>query len=134
MMGLKASMKILIVDDTGTMRKIIKKMLNQLGFTNITEADDGITAWPMIQEASKEGEPYEFVISDWDMPKMSGLELIKNIRADEKANKTPFLMITAEAEQSNVIIAIKAGVNNFIVKPFSADILKEKIVKIFPSK
>lgn len=131
-MALKANMKILVVDDMSTMRKIIKKMLNQLGFTNITEADDGAVAWPKLQEAHTAGEPYEFVVSDWNMPTMSGLDLIKNIRQDENLKKTPFLMITAEAEQGNVVIAVKAGVNNFIVKPFSAEVLKEKIVKIFP--
>lgn len=125
-------MKILVVDDMATMRKIIKKMLNQLGFTNITEADDGAVAWPMLQEAQTNGEPFEFVVSDWNMPSMTGLDLIKNIRAHETLNKTPFLMITAEAEQGNVVIAVKAGVNNFIVKPFSAEVLKEKIAKIFP--
>jgi two-component system, chemotaxis family, chemotaxis protein CheY len=133
-MGLKANMKILVVDDMSTMRKIIKKMLNQFGFTNITEADDGAMAWPMLQEAFNGGEPFEFVISDWNMPQMSGLDLIKNIRADENLKKTPFLMVTAEAEQGNVVTAVKAGVNNFVVKPFSAEVLKEKISKIFPQK
>lgn len=130
-MSLKATMKIIVVDDMSTMRKIIKKMLNQIGFTNITEADDGATAWPLIQKAHADGEPFEFIVSDWNMPSMTGLELVKAVRAAEGFNKTPFLMITAEAEQGNVVIAVKAGVSNFIVKPFSAEVLKEKISKIF---
>lgn len=131
-MALKADMKILVVDDMATMRKIIKNMLTQIGFTNLTEADDGEPAWKMIQEAQEVGAPYEFIVSDWNMPKMSGLDLLKNIRSTPKFKNLPFLMITAEAEQSNVVIAVKAGVSNFIVKPFSAQVLKEKISKIFP--
>ena len=106
-------------------------MLGQIGFTNITQADDGATAWPLIEKAHADGEPYEFILSDWNMPVMSGLDLLKKIRATESLAKTPFLMITAEAEQGNVVIAVKAGVSNFIVKPFSAQVLKEKIEKIF---
>ena len=101
-------------------------MLGQIGFTNITQADDGSTAWPLIEKATKEGVPYEFILSDWNMPKMSGLDLLKKMRATDEFKKTPFLMITAEAEQGNVVIAVKAGVSNFIVKPFSAQVLKEK--------
>lgn len=106
-------------------------MLGQIGFTNITEADDGATAWPMMENAIKEGAPYEFIVSDWNMPQMSGLDLLKKVRATPGLEKLPFLMITAEAEQGNVVIAVKAGVSNFIVKPFSAAVLKEKIDKIF---
>jgi len=130
-MTLKADIKILIVDDMSTMRKIIKNMLTQIGFTNLSEADDGASAWPMIEGAIKEGRPYEFIISDWNMPLMSGLDLLKNVRSTAGLEKLPFLMITAEAEQGNVVIAVKAGVSNFIVKPFSAQVLKEKIDKIF---
>ena len=130
-MALKANIKILVIDDMATMRKIIKNMLGQIGFTNITEADDGATGLPMIEEANGTDEPYEFIVSDWNMPQMSGLELLKKLRADDKYKKLPFLMITAEAEQGNVVVAVKAGVSNFIVKPFSAQVLKEKIDKIF---
>jgi two-component system chemotaxis response regulator CheY len=130
-MALKADIKILVVDDMSTMRKIIKNMLGQIGFTNITEADDGATAWPMIENAIKEGSPYEFIVSDWNMPQMSGLDLLKRVRDTAGLEKLPFLMITAEAEQGNVVIAVKAGVSNFIVKPFSPAVLKEKIDKIF---
>ncbi len=130
-MALKADMKILVVDDMATMRKIIKNMLSQIGFTNITEADDGATAWPLIEQAKESGESYEFIVSDWNMPQMSGLELLKKVRSTEGLSTLPFLMITAESEQGNVVIAVKAGVSNFIVKPFSAQVLKEKIDKIF---
>ncbi|EQC43951.1 response regulator [Bacteriovorax sp. Seq25_V] len=130
-MALKANMKILVIDDMATMRKIIKNMLGQIGFTNITEADDGATALPMIEKATEVGEPYEFIVSDWNMPQLTGLDLLKKLRASEEYKKLPFLMITAEAEQGNVVIAVKAGVSNFIVKPFSAQVLKEKIDKIF---
>lgn len=130
-MAIKADIKILIVDDMSTMRKIIKNMLSQIGFTNITEADDGANAWPLIQGAIKEGKPFEFIVSDWNMPQMSGLDLLKHVRETPGLEKLPFLMITAEAEQGNVVIAVKAGVSNFIIKPFSAQVLKEKIDKIF---
>ena len=130
-MTIKANIKILVIDDMATMRKIIKNMLTQIGFTNITEADDGATAWPMIQEALETDTPYEFIVSDWNMPQMSGLDLLKHVRDTEALKPLPFLMITAEAEQGNVVIAVKAGVSNFIVKPFSAAVLKDKIEKIF---
>lgn len=130
-MALKANMKILVIDDMATMRKIIKNMLGQIGFTNIQEADDGATAWPIIEKAREVGEPFEFIVSDWNMPQMTGLDLLKKMRAMEEYKKLPFLMITAEAEQGNVVIAVKAGVSNFIVKPFSAQVLIEKIDKIF---
>lgn len=130
-MAMKLDMKVLIVDDMSTMRKIIKNMLSQIGFTNLTEADDGATAWPMIQNAIENKVPYDFIVSDWNMPQMSGLDLLKKVRETEGLEKLPFLMITAEAEQGNVVIAVKAGVSNFIVKPFSPQVLKEKIEKIF---
>lgn len=130
-MALKLDMKVLIVDDMSTMRKIIKNMLTQIGYTNITEADDGATAWPMITGAIDAKVPFEFIVSDWNMPQMSGLDLLKKVRETPGLEKLPFLMITAEAEQGNVVIAVKAGVSNFIVKPFSPQVLKEKVEKIF---
>jgi two-component system chemotaxis response regulator CheY len=105
-------MKILVVDDMSTMRKIIKNMLTQIGFTNIAEADDGATAWPMIQSAISEGKPYEFILSDWNMPQMSGLDLLKNVRSTPGLEKLPFLMITAEAEQGNVVIAVREKITS----------------------
>ena len=130
-MAIKSDTKILVVDDMSTMRKIIKNMLTQIGFTNISEADDGATAWPLIEGAIKDGKPFEFIVSDWNMPKMTGIDLLKNVRSTPGLEKLPFLMITAESEQGNVVIAVKAGVSNFIIKPFSAQVLKEKIDKIF---
>lgn len=131
-MPINPNMKTIVIDDMMTMRKIITKMLKQIGFTNVVEADDGATAWPLIQEAQESGEPFEFIVSDWNMPKMSGLDLLVKIRATEGIKDTPFLMVTAEAEQSNVIKVVQAGVSNFVVKPFKPDTLKEKIQKIFP--
>ena len=118
--------KILIVDDMSTMRRIVKNLLKQLGYSNFTEADDGATALPLLQSDS-----FDFVVSDWNMPQMTGLELLKNIRADEKLKNIPVLMVTAEAEKEKIVDAVKAGVNNYIVKPFTADTLKEKLEKIF---
>ncbi len=131
-MAFDPKQKILIIDDMNTMRKIIKNMLGKMGCVDIHEADDGAPAWEMIQQAHESGQPFQFIVSDWNMPGMSGLDLLKNLRADERFKSLPFLMVTAEAEQANVIIAVKAGVSNFIVKPFSIVTLKEKIDKIFP--
>lgn len=130
-MAFDPKQKILVVDDMGTMRKIIKNMLTKMGCNNIHEADDGAPAWQMIQDAHEQNQPFQFIVSDWNMPKMTGLDLLKNLRDDERFKTLPFLMITAEAEQSNVVVAVKAGVSNFIVKPFSIITLKEKIDKIF---
>lgn len=130
-MAIKASMRILVVDDMSTMRKIVKKTLKDIGFTNLEEADDGATAWPIIEQGAKEGKPIEFIVSDWNMPMMSGLELLKKVRASEEHKTVPFLMVTAEAEQKNVVVAVKEGVSNYIVKPFTPDSLKAKIAKIF---
>lgn len=130
-MAFDPKQKILVVDDMGTMRKIIKNMLTKMGCNNIHEADDGAPAWQMIQDAHEQNQPFQFIVSDWNMPKMTGLDLLKNLREDERFKTLPFLMITAEAEQSNVVVAVKAGVSNFIVKPFSIITLKEKIDKIF---
>jgi len=113
------------------MRKIVKSMMLKLGCSDITEADDGIPAWELIINAQAMGKPFGLVLSDWNMPGMNGLDLLKKVRADEKVKKTPFLMITAEGEQGNVLIAVKAGVSNFVVKPFSQQVLEEKIKKIF---
>ena len=122
------NMQIMSVDDFSTMRRIIKTLLKQLGYTNVVEADDGSTAWEMLQQ-----NKVDFIISDWNMPKMTGLELLKKVRQDDNLKDIPFLMVTAEAEKENVIKAVQAGVNNYVVKPFTADILKEKIEKIFGS-
>ncbi|BCL70689.1 Chemotaxis protein cheY [Vibrio nigripulchritudo MADA3029] len=120
------NMKILIVDDFSTMRRIVKNLLRDLGFNNTQEADDGLTALPML----KKGE-FDFVVTDWNMPGMQGIDLLKNIRADDELKHLPVLMITAEAKREQIIEAAQAGVNGYIVKPFTAATLKEKLDKIF---
>lgn len=121
-----ANIKILVVDDFSTMRRIVKNILKQLGYQNIEEAEDGAQAYSKL----KSGD-FSFVVSDWNMPNMDGLELLKKIRSDEGLKHLPVLMVTAEAEKEKVIEAIKAGVSNYIVKPFTADVLKEKMERIF---
>lgn len=119
-------MKILIVDDFSTMRRIVKNLLRDLGFNHTAEADDGQSAWPMLQTGK-----FDFLVTDWNMPVMDGLELLKTVRADEKLKDMPVLMVTAEAKRDQIVIAAQAGVNGYVVKPFTAIILKEKIDKIF---
>lgn len=120
------NMKILIVDDFSTMRRIIKNLLRDLGFTNTVEADDGTTALPILQ-----GGTIDFLVTDWNMPGMTGIELLRAVRADEKLKTIPVLMVTAEAKRDQIIAAAQAGVNGYVVKPFTAVALKEKIEKIF---
>ncbi len=119
------SIKILIVDDFATMRRILKNILKQLGFKTLVEADDGTTAWEIL-----EGQSIDLIISDWNMPKMTGLELLKKVRASDKYKGTPFLMVTAEAQKQNVIEAVQAGVSNYVVKPFTAEAISDKLEKI----
>ncbi len=118
--------KILVVDDMSTMRRIIKTILNQLGYTNIDEAENGKQALAKLKK-----EKFDFVITDWNMPEMDGLSLVKAIRSDDELKHLPVLMVTAEAKKENVMEALKAGVNNYIVKPFTPEVLKEKMEKIF---
>ena len=118
--------RILVVDDMSTMRRIIKTILNQLGYTNIEEAENGKQALAKLKK-----EKFDFVITDWNMPEMDGLSLVKAIRNDEELKGLPVLMVTAEAKKENVMEALKAGVNNYIVKPFTPEVLKEKMEKIF---
>ncbi|WP_370977988.1 chemotaxis response regulator CheY [Agaribacterium sp. ZY112] len=120
------NMKILIVDDFSTMRRIIKNLLRDLGFTNTQEADDGSTALPMLRSGD-----FDFLVTDWNMPGMTGIELLKEVRADAKLVSLPVLMVTAEAKRDQIIEAAQAGVNGYVVKPFTAQVLKEKIDKIF---
>jgi len=122
-------MKFLVVDDFSTMRRIIKNLLNDLGYANVAEADDGTTALPMLQTGN-----YDFLITDWNMPGMPGLELLKTVRADPKLAKLPVLMLTAEAKREQIIEAAQAGVNGYVIKPFTAVTLKEKIDKILESR
>ncbi|PKN33666.1 MAG: response regulator [Deltaproteobacteria bacterium HGW-Deltaproteobacteria-19] len=118
-------LKLLIVDDFATMRKVIRNILKQLGYENIVEAEDGSIALRVLKS-----QKIDLVISDWNMPNMTGLELLKAVRADEELKVTPFLMVTAEALQENVVAAVKAGVSNYIVKPFTAEAMNEKLQKI----
>lgn len=117
-------MRILIVDDSSTMRRIIGNVVMQLGFgkEDFDEAEDGVKAWKLLSEGK-----YDVILTDWNMPNMNGLELVKKVRAEGNHQKTPIIMITTEGGKGEVIAALKAGVNNYIVKPFSAEILKEKL-------
>jgi two-component system chemotaxis response regulator CheY len=119
-------MKILTVDDFSTMRRIIKNILHHSGYPNVIEAEDGSAAFAILQT-----QDIDFVISDWNMPQMNGLELLKAIRADDKLQHVPVLLVTAEALKENVVEAVEAGVNGYIVKPFTAETLREKIAAIF---
>ncbi|MGB4887570.1 MAG: chemotaxis response regulator CheY [Nitrospira sp.] len=120
------NMKILVVDDMSTMRRIVKNILKQLGFNNLEEAENG-------QEALKKlkADTYGFVVSDWNMPIMMGIDMLRAIRADEKLKTIPVLMVTAEAQKENLMEAVQAGVSNYVVKPFTAETMQEKINKIF---
>lgn len=120
------NMKILVVDDFSTMRRIIKNLLRDLGFNNTTEADDGNTALPLLETGG-----FDFLITDWNMPGMTGIELLKKVRATENISTLPVLMVTAEQKRDQIVEAAQAGVNGYIVKPFTAETLKEKIEKIF---
>ncbi len=123
------NMKVLVVDDFATMRKIVRNILKQIGFTNIIEADDGANALSIIKE-----DKIDFVVTDWNMPNMTGLELLKNIRAQDNGKNLPVLMVTAEGLAENVVDAVKAGVDNYIVKPFTADTIQAKIEQIFAKR
>jgi two-component system chemotaxis response regulator CheY len=122
-------MKFLVVDDYSTMRRIIKNLLHDLGYANVTEADDGNTALPQLQNGS-----FDFLITDWNMPGMAGLDLLKAVRANDKLKKMPVLMLTAEAKREQIVEAAQAGVNGYVIKPFTAQTLKEKIDKILESR
>ena len=121
-----AKLKILVVDDFSTMRRIVRNLLKELGFTNVEEAEDGAVALGKLREGN-----FEFVVSDWNMPNMDGLTLLQNVRGDARLKTLPFLMITAEAKKENIIAAAQAGASGYIVKPFTAATLQEKLDKIF---
>jgi two-component system, chemotaxis family, chemotaxis protein CheY len=121
-------MKFLVVDDFATIRRIVKGVINELGYSNVTEADDGSTALPLLRDGS-----FDFLITDWNMPGMPGLELLKAVRANPKLAKLPVLMVTAEAKREQIIEAAQAGVNGYIIKPFTAEVLKKKLTKILNS-
>ncbi|MDX8398963.1 MAG: chemotaxis response regulator CheY [Gallionellaceae bacterium] len=121
------NMKILVVDDFSTMRRIVRNLLKELGFANVSEAEDGVEG---LNKLRSEGN-FEFVVSDWNMPNMTGIELLRNIRADEKLKHLPVLMVTAEAKRENIIEAAQAGASGYVVKPFTAATLDEKLKKVF---
>lgn len=124
-MAVDKNMKILVVDDFQTMRRIVINLLKQLGFSNVAEASDGKIALDKVMS-----DNFDLIISDWNMPNMSGLEFLKHLRADENKKKIPFIMVTAEGKKENVIAAVHAGVSNYIVKPFNAATLREKMAKV----
>lgn len=126
-MAFDPDMRVLIVDDFSTMRRIVRNILRQIGLNNVVEADDGTTAWDVLNR-----DKIDFIVSDWNMPKMTGIELLRKVRSSEQFADIPFLMVTAEAQQENIIEAVQAKVSNYIVKPFTADTMKQKIDKIFP--
>ena len=121
------NIKVLVVDDFATMRRIIKNVLKQIGFTKILEADDGTSALEVLKE-----NKVDLIISDWNMPQMTGLDLLKAVRGEKSTKNIPFLMVTAEAQKDNVIQAVQAGVSNYLVKPFTADSIKTKLAQILP--
>lgn len=126
---MSSSIRFLVVDDFSTMRRIIKNFLNELGYSHVTEADDGKTALPVLKAGG-----IDFVITDWNMPGMPGLDLLKQIRSDPATQKLPVLMVTAEAKREQIVEAAQAGVSGYVVKPFTAQVLKEKIEKILASQ
>lgn len=125
MADLDPNLRVLVIDDFATMRKIEKNILGQLGIKNVDEADDGSTALPKLQS-----NQYDIVLLDWNMPTMTGLELLKAVRSDEDLKSIPVIMVTAEALKDNIVAAAQAGVNDYIVKPFTAATLEEKIKKV----
>jgi two-component system chemotaxis response regulator CheY len=120
------NMKILVVDDFSTMRRIVRNLLKELGFSNVHEAEDGVDALQKLR-----AETFEFVVSDWNMPNMTGIDLLREIRKDDALKHLPVLMVTAEAKKENIIEAAQAGASGYVVKPFTAITLDEKLKKIF---
>ncbi len=125
-MAWNPDMKVLVVDDMSTMRRIVRNILKQLGVGNVVEAENGSDALSKLK-----ADKFDFVVSDWNMPVISGIELLRKIRADEQLKHIPVLMVTAEAQKENLVEAIQAGVSNYVVKPFTAEIIKQKLDKIF---
>ena len=125
-MPMDTSMKVLVVDDFATMRRIVKGVLKQLGFSNIVEAEDGSLALEHLKK-----EQIGLIVSDWNMPNMNGLDLLKSVRGDADLKDIPFIMVTAEGQKENVVEAVKAGVSNYIIKPFTPETFGEKLQKVF---
>lgn len=123
--------KFLIVDDFATMRKVVKKIFVELGYSDIQEAEDGKVALQLIQQAADGGAPFQCIVSDWNMPNMTGLELLKACKADPKLKEIPFMLVTAESEKEQIIEAARSGVSEYVVKPFNAATLKEKLTRVY---
>ncbi len=123
------NMRILVVDDAPMIRRILKNLLKEMGFSNIEEAEDGMVALQKLRQ-----QPFDFVITDWNMPNLTGIELVQEIRKDPNLKHLPVMMVTAEAKKENIILALKSGVNNYIVKPFTPENVKSKIEAIFSAK
>jgi two-component system chemotaxis response regulator CheY len=126
---MSTELRFLVVDDFSTMRRIVKNLLQELGYANVQEADDGNTALPMLKNGN-----FDFIITDWNMPQMPGLELLKAVRADEKLKHLPVLMVTAEAKREQIVEAAQAGVSGYVIKPFTAQTLSEKLNKILQAR
>ncbi len=120
--------RVLVVDDMSTMRKIVIKILKEMGFTDFTEAADGIQAWEAVSKAES---PIGLIISDWNMPNCTGLDFLKRVRGDQKTKKTPFILVTAEAEQHQIVEAVKSGVDQYVVKPFNKEALEAKLASVY---
>lgn len=127
----KTTTRFLIVDDFSTMRKVIKKALFDLGYENVIEAADGVKAFELLEKYSQTSEPVEIVMSDWNMPNMMGIDLLKKCRGDARFKSLPIMLITAESEQSQIVEAVKAGVSDYVIKPFSPSTLKGKLENVF---
>lgn len=123
--------KFLVVDDFSTMRKVVKKALSEIGYSNVVEAADGQAALDLLKELSTTNEPVQFIISDWTMPRMAGIDLLRRCREAAEFKNLPFILVTAESEEKNIIEAAKAGVSDYVVKPFSAARIKEKIEQVY---
>jgi two-component system chemotaxis response regulator CheY len=126
---MSSALRFLVVDDFSTMRRIVKNLLQELGYANVQEADDGSTALPMLKSGN-----FDFVITDWNMPQLPGLELLKAVRADPNLKHLPVLMVTAEAKREQIVEAAQAGVSGYVIKPFTAQILGEKLAKILQAR
>jgi two-component system chemotaxis response regulator CheY len=126
---MSSQLRFLVVDDFSTMRRIVKNLLQELGYANVQEADDGSTALPMLKTGN-----FDFVITDWNMPQLPGLELLKAVRADPNLTHLPVLMVTAEAKREQIVEAAQAGVSGYVIKPFTAQILGEKLAKILAAR
>jgi two-component system chemotaxis response regulator CheY len=126
---MSSQLRFLVVDDFSTMRRIVKNLLQELGYANVQEADDGSTALPMLKSGN-----FDFVITDWNMPQLPGLELLKAVRADPKLAHLPVLMVTAEAKREQIVEAAQAGVSGYVIKPFTAQTLGEKLAKILQAR